>query len=93
MEAPHTKPGAHLMTKRTGPSSTRVRPLSSRRACAPTFASAGQKPKAKRVAARIDGFDFFVIATQLRPLFLESSPVLRHKPKYARLKDDKGCPP
>jgi excinuclease UvrABC nuclease subunit len=57
------------------------------------LASAGQKAKAKRVAARIDGLDFFVIATQLEPLILESSPVLRHKPKYnPRLKDDKRCP-
>jgi excinuclease UvrABC nuclease subunit len=34
-----------------------------------------------------------VIAMQLEPLILESSPVLRHKPKYnPRLKDDKRCP-
>jgi excinuclease UvrABC nuclease subunit len=55
-------------------------------------ASTGLKPKAKRVAARIHGLDFFVIAMQLEPLILEIGPVLRHKPKRnSRLQDDKGC--
>ncbi len=88
-----TDPGVYIMKNAMGKVIYVGKAINLRNRVKSYFIKTGQDPKTEQLVAKIQDFEFFIVASGEEALVLELNLVKKFRPHYnIRLKDDKGFP-